>query len=102
MLRFHEGRKRNESGLSAKSAWLPPTPGLRDWRTQMAAEDVARFEAAAGSLLDELGYPRAVPEPSAEARALAAELRDAFIHELRSRDRRLPERWSSPVGVSRR
>jgi hypothetical protein len=93
MLRFHEGRRRSESGLSAKSAWLPPTPGLRDWRTQMSAEEVERFEAVAGELLDELGYPRAVPEPSAESREFAAGLRDAFTDDLRSLGRRLPERW---------
>jgi hypothetical protein len=93
MLRFHEGRQRADLRLSAKKAWLPPTPGLRDWRTQMAADEVERFEAAAGELLDELGYERAVPEPSAEARHLAAGLRDAFTDELRSRGRRLPERW---------
>jgi Sulfotransferase family len=34
----------------------PPTRGVRDWRTQMAAEDVAAFEAVAGDLLRELGY----------------------------------------------
>ena len=35
---------------------LPPTPGLRDWRRDMARQDVVRFEAIAGSVLDELGY----------------------------------------------
>jgi hypothetical protein len=35
---------------------LPPTPGLRDWRRDMAAPDVARFEAIAGPVLDEFGY----------------------------------------------
>jgi hypothetical protein len=93
MLRYHEGRQRSERGLSAKSAWIPPTAGLRDWRTQMAAQDVERFEAAAGDLLDELGYPRAVPEPSAEARELAAELRGVFTDALRFRGRQLPEYW---------
>ena len=34
----------------------PPTPGLRDWRRDMARQDVVRFEAIAGSVLDELGY----------------------------------------------
>ena len=34
----------------------PPTPGLRDWRRDMASEDVARFEAVAGDVLGELGY----------------------------------------------
>ena len=42
-----------------QSLLLPPTPGLRDWRRQMAPADVARFEAVAGGLLDELGYERA-------------------------------------------
>jgi hypothetical protein len=93
MLHFHDGRQRSDRGLSAKSAWLPPTPGLRDWRTQMTAADVERFEATAGDLLDELGYPRAVAHPSAEARELAGELRAAFTDELRSRGRHLPERW---------
>jgi Sulfotransferase family len=77
MVRFHEGRKRDEDGLSAKKAWLPPTPGLRNWETEMSPEDVERFEAAAGELLDELGYRRAVPNPPARARALAAAVRSA-------------------------
>ena len=42
-----------------QAAWLPVTTGLRCWRPQMPADDVERFEAAAGDLLDELGYPRA-------------------------------------------
>lgn len=32
-----------------------PTPGLRSWRDQMPADDVAAFEAIAGDLLSELG-----------------------------------------------
>lgn len=56
MIRFSEGRMRSKPGLDAKAAWLPPTKGVRDWRSQMAPNDVARFEAAAGGLLDELGY----------------------------------------------
>lgn len=35
---------------------LPPTRGVRDWRTQMSRDDVRRFEAIAGDLLAELGY----------------------------------------------
>ena len=50
---------------------LPPTPGLRDWRREMAAADVARFEAVAGGLLDELGYGRDAPPPSVRRRATA-------------------------------
>ena len=39
----------------------PPTPGVRDWRAQMDAEDVRRFEAVAGDLLAELGYETSAP-----------------------------------------
>jgi hypothetical protein len=34
----------------------PPTKGVRDWRAQMSADDVAAFEHVAGDLLRELGY----------------------------------------------
>lgn len=53
----------------------PPTHGMRDWRTQMAPDDVELFEALAGDVLDALGYERAVPRPSASARARAAGVR---------------------------
>jgi hypothetical protein len=87
MPRFHEGRTREEPGLDAKHAWLAPTPGLRDWRTQMGAADVERFEAAAGGLLDELGYERGASEIGGEAAALAASLRERF------EGHPLPARW---------
>lgn len=38
---------------------LPPTSGLRNWRTQMGGDDLAMFETLAGDVLDELGYERA-------------------------------------------
>jgi hypothetical protein len=81
MIRFHEGRERVKPGRSAKSAWLRVTSGLRDWRTQMCTGDVERFEAAAGDLLKELGYERAVPNPSSEALEQAARIREAFTRE---------------------
>jgi hypothetical protein len=34
----------------------PPTAGLRDWRTELAPDDVSAFEEVAGDLLAELGY----------------------------------------------
>ena len=34
----------------------PPTAGVRDWRTEMPATDVAAFEEVAGDLLARLGY----------------------------------------------
>lgn len=34
----------------------PPTPGVRDWRAEMAPADVRAFESVAGDLLQGLGY----------------------------------------------
>jgi hypothetical protein len=79
MLRFYEGRTRAEPGLDAKNAWRPITPGLRDWRIQMPAENVERFEATERDLLDELGYPRAIPQPGTEALEQAARIREVFV-----------------------
>lgn len=78
MLEYYAGRQKTGSRLSAKKAWLPPTGNLRDWRSQLPAEDVIRFAAASGALLAELGYPAGadhVPERAAEH---AARLRRAF------------------------
>lgn len=58
MLAFHVGKTRYRKGRSAKKAWLPPTPGLRDWRTQMAERDIELFEAITGDLISLLGYER--------------------------------------------
>jgi hypothetical protein len=93
MLRFHEGRTKHRPGLDAKKAWLPITPGLRDWRTQMPPADQERFEAVAGDLLDELGYPRAFPRPSAEVAERAARFRESFTEEMLREEEELPQSW---------
>jgi hypothetical protein len=93
MLRFHEGRMRSKPGLSAKSAWLPVTPGLRSWSEQMGSENVRRFEAVAGPFLHEVGYARAVPSPPAEDVQRGARLREAFSEYARTRGRPIPARW---------
>jgi hypothetical protein len=93
MLRYHEGLTRLEPGLDAKAAWLPPTAGLRDWRRQMAATDVECFEAAAGDLLDELGYDRAYPSPAADLLARASTIRARFGERALAEGYPLPGRW---------
>ena len=93
MLRFHEGRTCELPGLSTKRRWLPPTAGLRDWRTQMDAHDVGTFEAAAGDLLEELGYGRGAPDPDPMLIARSKHVRHRFGAHVRSRRRPLPERW---------
>jgi Sulfotransferase family len=93
MLRFHEGRKTEEPGLSAKKAWRPITAGLRRWREQMAPDDIRRFEAVTGPLLDELGYDRAAGSASEKELEHAARLRDAFADGARSHRWALPQAW---------
>jgi hypothetical protein len=95
MVRFHEGRVRTEPGLDAKQAWLPPTVGLRDWKSQMQQDDLERFEALAGDLLEELGYPRAVSRPSLAARKHAQALRSKFTEHVRARGQRVPQAWQA-------
>lgn len=54
----------------------PPTPGLRNWRQDLLAEDVRGFEAVAGKLLRSLGYELATPgNPTAGSRAKLASYR---------------------------
>ncbi|MDC1198858.1 sulfotransferase [bacterium] len=58
MMAFNEGRRQSAEaqGATANSAWLAPTPGRRDWRTQLEPQDVAMFEAVAGDALVAFGY----------------------------------------------
>jgi hypothetical protein len=95
MLRFHHGRARPKAGLSAKKARLSVTAGLRSWREQMRPADVARFEAAAGPLLDELGLERAASPASDGDLAGAARLRDVFTDHARGKGWRVPAAWES-------
>jgi Sulfotransferase family len=94
MLRFHQGRMRPQPGRGAKGSWLPVTRGLRSWAEQMRSGDVARFEAAVGPLLDELGYTAgAQARVSDDELAHAARLRRAFADEARARGRVTPAAW---------
>ena len=54
------------------SAIKPPTPGLRDWRTQMPDDQVLAFEAVAGDLLTGLGYERRYPSIPGRTRVEAS------------------------------
>jgi Sulfotransferase family len=95
MLGFHEGRTRDDPELDAKQAWRPVTPGLRNWRTEMPAAELERFEAAAGELLEELGYPRGAASPGPDAVERAAQARRSFAADIERRPRRgLPAGWN--------
>jgi hypothetical protein len=45
--------------LDHQGLFQPPSRRLRDWRSDMAAEEVALFETLAGDVLGDLGYERA-------------------------------------------
>jgi hypothetical protein len=77
MLRFHEGVG-NKLG---KSAWGPITSGLRDWKLQMPAADLEQFEAAAGELLEELGYALVAPHPRSECVETASRIRQRLARD---------------------
>ena len=86
MLHFWEGEAGSDPGLEKKRAHQPVTPGLRDWSSQLSPEDKERFEAAAGALLDELGYPRVVRNPGVEALERAARYRRLLAQDPRTHD----------------
>lgn len=93
MLEYHVGRTRAESGLSAKRAWLPPTPGLRDWRVQFSDEDLTLFENLVGGLLEELGYERVTDSAAPSIQERAEKCRERWqieFAERRSRSSRKP------------
>jgi hypothetical protein len=52
----------------------PPTRGLREWRTQMSADDARAFEAIAGDLLADLGYELSTPTPASPGARASASL----------------------------
>jgi Sulfotransferase family len=87
MLAFNRGRTRRQPGLSSKAAWLPPTPGLRDWRVSLSRRELELFDALAGDLLDALGYEWGTETISSEVESLATRYREAFAAELAKRRR---------------
>lgn len=62
MLNYHQAFNAAEDREVAHDQ-QPISSGLRNWRAQMPSNDVECFEAAVGTLLDELGYPRAFTNP---------------------------------------
>jgi hypothetical protein len=72
MLRYHEGERVATERPHYRNVARPPTRGLRDWRREMSPDAVATFEAIAGGVLEDLGYPRGAGRLAPEARARAA------------------------------
>jgi len=100
MVSFHEGKTRPDPQLSAKEAWLPATPGLRDWRKEMPPRDLELFEAIAGDLLSELGYERKFDEIALGTAATARECEALWNAEMAARRERLERPLSGVANVN--
>ena len=76
-----------------QSLGRPPTPGLRNWREDLAAGDVQDFEAVAGGLLKSFGYELATagePTPASRARLASYRARTAAYRGVSYALRRSP------------
>lgn len=78
MVHFHVGKTIHKAGLSAKTAWLPATRGLRDWQVSMKPDDVEMFEALAGDCLAAFGYPLQCNGISPDTRERAERYRELW------------------------
>jgi hypothetical protein len=90
MVRFHELPPRSDQ---TDHAWMAITPGLRNWRREMLPFDLSRFEATAGSLLDELGYARGSRPPDADRTKEIGQLREVFLRDTERQRFVLPDGW---------
>jgi hypothetical protein len=82
MLEYFRGAAPDRADPSSRAAWLPATPGLRDWRTQMTTQECELFEALAGAELESLGYERRFPRISGEVARVASQWEARLAREL--------------------
>jgi hypothetical protein len=70
MLEYH---RREDPALYADHPRLaqPPVANVRSWRDEMPPRDAELFEAIAGDVLDDFGYPRVHARPGRARRAAA-------------------------------
>lgn len=102
MLRYFErADKMGASAAHHRNLRLPPTKGLRDWRTQMSTRHIAMFETLAGDALEEFGYEHSSGALSARGRAELGALWMSFqTRRARWRLRQTQGRLKRRVGVS--
>jgi hypothetical protein len=93
MIQAYQERVLSSPGRNQKHPWMPITPGLRDWQTQMSPEALKSFEMAAGGLLQELGYCRAAPPPQPLDTEYAALVRDCFARDAHAHRYSVPRTW---------
>jgi hypothetical protein len=93
MLEYH--RLSREEVLGRAARYNPrvtekPIAEVRSWAEQMPAREIEVFEAVAGDVLSQLGYPRRYPKPRPWARAVGQVGRLPWPRGLR---RSLARRW---------
>jgi hypothetical protein len=93
MLQSYEDRARSGVPHDGKHPWRPITIGLRNWQTQMAPADVRRFEALAGPMLAELGYPCVAETALSATGAATARVRVEFADDARFQRFSVPQGW---------
>jgi hypothetical protein len=94
MLDYHRGRG-GKPWRSSKAQWLPPTPGLRDWESEMAQADVEHVETAVDDLLAGLGYASSTEHRFRPAVDRVAAVREVFTAQLHARGEQVPHDWPS-------
>jgi Sulfotransferase family len=93
MLNYYQFRPDTERAKNSRT-WMPITPGLRDWKTQMNSQDIEKFEALVGDFLQELRYPRAYPHPSSESVNYADRMTSEFLEGLKEKGKFVPQAMS--------
>ena len=88
---FHLGRGAESEGASSKDRWLPPTAGLRDWRSRMEPARLELFEALVGGVLEAHGYMRGASSIGVAARERAARCIAWWQENVSHEDMQLPE-----------
>jgi hypothetical protein len=104
VLRYHERASEIIKPIphpeSHSRVHLPPTKGLRQWRSQMSREEIILFDSLAGELLEDLGYARAGYQPSLRESLAARRRRLIFeVHRVMRAARKRFRPTSPQVGV---
>ena len=89
MLKFFErAPNADPAARKGRGPAAPLRAGLRDWRRELNVDDRLLFEAAAGDLLEELGYGRSV-NVDRRARERVKRVRERFDEEAGARRRKV-------------
>jgi hypothetical protein len=95
LLPKYEAKVKSDSNRDDKHPWMAITRGLRNWQSQLPVSEVERFEAAAGGLIEELDYRRALPSPQKCALEAAVRARCSFVQDALAQGYPVPASWQA-------